>query len=61
MQKVIQFIKEVKIELLKVTWPKKDELVGSTTIVLVLSILLTVFLWIADLFIGKILFFFMTK
>ena len=61
MQKVIQFIKEVKIELLKVTWPKKDELVGSTTIVLVLSILLTVFLWISDLFIRKILFFFMTK
>jgi len=54
MAKVIQFIREVKIELIKVTWPKKDELVGSTTVVMILSIILATFLWVIDTIIYKI-------
>jgi preprotein translocase subunit SecE len=55
MRKLIQFFKEVRIELTKVTWPKRDELVGSTTVVLILSVILAVFIGAVDLIIGKII------
>jgi preprotein translocase subunit SecE len=58
--KLIQFLKEVKVELLKVTWPKRDELVGSTAVVLALSILLAGYLWAVDTLISKVVLFFLT-
>ena len=54
MGKVIQFLREVKIELIKVSWPKKDELIGSTTVVLILSTILALFIGIVDNVISKI-------
>ena len=60
MGKLIQFLKEVKVELLKVTWPKRDELVGSTAVVLVLSVILAVYLWAIDFIISHALLFFLT-
>ena len=54
MGKVIQFLREVKIELIKVSWPKKDELIGSTTVVLILSSILALFIGIVDNVISKI-------
>jgi preprotein translocase subunit SecE len=54
MGKVIQFLREVKIELIKVSWPKKDELIGSTTVVLILSAVLALFIGIVDNVISKI-------
>jgi preprotein translocase subunit SecE len=56
MGKLIQFLKEVKIELTKVTWPKREELVGSTTVVLILSVILAVFIGVVDLIIRNIIF-----
>ena len=56
MGKLIQFLKEVKIELIKVTWPKRDELVGSTTVVLILSAVLAVFIGFVDWIIRNIVF-----
>jgi preprotein translocase subunit SecE len=61
MAQVIKFLKEVKIELIKVTWPQKEELVGSTAVVLVLSIILAIFIGIADAIINKIVFFILTR
>ncbi len=61
MAKVIQFIREVRIELIKVTWPKKEELVGSTTVVLIVSVILSVFLWIIDTVIYKIIAFVLSR
>ncbi|TES92651.1 MAG: preprotein translocase subunit SecE [Candidatus Cloacimonadota bacterium] len=57
MQSVIQFLKEVKIELIKVTWPKKDELIGSTTVVLIVSVILAIFVGLADFLIRNIVIF----
>ncbi len=54
MGKVMQFLREVKIELIKVSWPKKDELIGSTTVVLILSAVLALFIGIVDNVISKI-------
>lgn len=61
MSKIVKFIKEVKIELIKVTWPKREELVGSTIVVLILSIILSIFLWVADTFIRRVVLFFLAK
>lgn len=49
MKSAMQFLNEVKIELGKVVWPKWDELVGSTIIVLVLVCIFAVYLGALDL------------
>jgi preprotein translocase subunit SecE len=48
MNKVVVFLKEVKSELGKVTWPRRDELIGSTIIVFLLVIFLGAYLGIVD-------------
>jgi len=35
--KAKKFVKDVKVEFLKVSWPTKDELIGSTLVVAVVS------------------------
>ena len=52
-KKVQQFGVDVKYEMSKVSWPNWDSLRGSTYVVLVLSLILTVFLFIVDLFLSK--------
>jgi preprotein translocase subunit SecE len=46
--KAIQFFKEVRQELAKVAWPNKQELVGSTVVVVILSIILSAFVGVVD-------------
>jgi len=36
MNKILSFLSEVRAELKKITWPSRDELVGSTIIVCIL-------------------------
>jgi len=47
-KKMMQFLNEVKIELSRVVWPKFDEFLGSTIIVLVLVILFAIYLGALD-------------
>ena len=47
--KAAGFVNEVKGELKKVSWPTKDELIGSTVVVLVTVAMLSVFVGICDL------------
>ena len=47
-RKFWQFLKEARVELKKVSWPTRKELVGSTTLVVVVSILAGVFLGVLD-------------
>ncbi len=44
----IQFLREVRIELKKVTWPSRRQTAGSTAVVLVLIILIALFLGVVD-------------
>jgi len=48
LEKVAKFLKEVNAELHKVTWPTKDELIGSTIVVIVVSIIVAVFIGVVD-------------
>lgn len=47
-EKVKSYLTETRIELRKVTWPNKGELKDATRVVVVASILLTVFIGIID-------------
>jgi len=49
MSKIIQFFKEVRVEMSKVVWPTGRQLVVYTLIVILLSVLLAVFLGALDL------------
>lgn len=48
MKSAVQFLHEVKGELSKVVWPKFDELIGSTIIVLVLVTIFAIYLGVLD-------------
>ena len=48
MEKVKRFLKEVVAELRKVTWPSKDELIGSTIVTVVVSLIVAIFIGIVD-------------
>ena len=52
---VTQFVKEVHLELSKVTWPKFDEFVGSTIVVLVLVAFFSVYLGLIDLGLSELM------
>jgi preprotein translocase subunit SecE len=42
------FLSEVRSEMKKVSYPSRDEVVGTTVVVIVTSFIFAVFLWIAD-------------
>lgn len=48
MNKLATFLKEVKIELSKVSWPTKKQMVSYTLIVIGLSLFLAFFLGLLD-------------
>ena len=48
MNKIKKFFSDVKFEMKKVSWPKWDELKGSTFIVISFSILISVILFFID-------------
>ena len=47
-QKISQYFNAVQIEMKKVTWLSKQEMMGSTLIVGVFSVLIAIFLFIVD-------------
>ena len=53
-KKVIQFFKEVKNELKKVTWPGRREVINSTIVVLIATAVITVFLYLVDVGLSKL-------
>ena len=49
MQRFMEFLKEARAELGKVTWPTRQELYESTILVIVSVILITIFIGLVDL------------
>lgn len=50
-----QFLKEARIELRKVKWPTRKELIASTTVVLVLVMIISFYLGLIDLGLIKVI------
>jgi preprotein translocase subunit SecE len=53
--KLKEFFGEVKVEAKKVNYPSKDELIGSTWVVITTAFVVSLFLGIVDLSLAKII------
>ncbi|MCL1911512.1 MAG: preprotein translocase subunit SecE [Leptospirales bacterium] len=54
LKKAIQFVKESREELRKVSWPDKEEVTSFTGVVIVTVCLISLFLWLVDAGLMKI-------
>lgn len=54
MKDIVQFLGEVRSELNKVVWPKYDDWVGSTIIVLILVVIFALYLGLIDFGLSKL-------
>jgi preprotein translocase subunit SecE len=54
-EKIVNFVNDVVKEMKKVTWPTKDELKESTSIVIVACLILAAFTYVIDMGINQIL------
>jgi preprotein translocase subunit SecE len=53
--KISNFITEVKVEMQKVSWSTKDELIGSTTVVIASTLLLAMFIGAVDILLSRVI------
>ncbi len=53
-KKAKQFIEDVRVEMKKVVWPERPELINSTVVVIVVSLLFTIFIFLTDTIVSKI-------
>lgn len=54
-RKISQFLREVKSEMKKVTWPTKSYTINSTIVVLIATTIITLFLYICDLGLARVI------
>ena len=54
-EKFTNFITEVKVEMQKVSWSTKDELIGSTAVVIASTLLLAVFIGAVDIVLSRVI------
>lgn len=54
-EKIIGFFEDVVKEMKKVTWPSKQELKESTTVVIVVCLVIAAFTYVIDMFINQVL------
>ncbi len=55
MDKILNFLKEVRQELRKVSWPDKKLVIRATVSVIIFSLFFGIYLWIVDLTFTKLL------
>ncbi len=48
-----EFVKDVKLESAKVSWPSRDELRDSTTVVIVTVLMVAAFIGVVDVVLGS--------
>lgn len=51
-QRAARFIREIRMELKKVIWPTKEQLINNTLIVFAACLLIGAIVWIADAGLG---------
>jgi preprotein translocase subunit SecE len=52
-KKTVEFLSEVRSEMRKVSFPSRDEVIGTTVVVIITSFIFAVWLWGADLLIQR--------
>ncbi len=54
-KKLVKFLREVKVELKKVSWPSRAEISGSTGVVVVTVLIVALYLGVLDYILQKIM------
>ncbi len=52
--RIKNFLKEVRVELKKVIFPTRDEVIGSTRVVIIVVLIIAIFLGLIDLWLSKL-------
>ena len=52
---IIKFLKEAKVELKRVTWPTPKQALASTSVVIIVVVIVSMFLGIVDLGLAKVI------
>ena len=47
-EKIIRYFKETVVEMKKVTWPSKQELIGSTMVTVFVTVVVSIFIFAVD-------------
>jgi len=53
--RVLSYVKSVRAEVARVSWPTRNEVISLTALILLLVIVLTVYVWGIDGIIGSLL------
>ena len=53
--KIIKYYNDVIKEMKKVSMPSQEELRGTTVVVIIASIIFTLFIWFSDVIFGKLI------
>jgi preprotein translocase subunit SecE len=53
-EKIKQFLREVKTELSKVTWPTRKEILAATGVVVVFTLIVSLYLGLVDVIISRL-------
>ncbi len=54
-EKIVNFVRDIGKEMEKVTWPSREELAESTKVVVIVSLVISVFTWVVDLAVSEAL------
>jgi len=54
-EKIIQFFREVRSEIKKISWPQRNETIASTSIVIIIVLVIGLFLGIVDVGLARII------
>jgi preprotein translocase subunit SecE len=52
-ENIVRYWAETQLELKKIAWPSREEMIGSTAATIVISSLVAFFIWVADMGISQ--------
>jgi preprotein translocase subunit SecE len=52
--RIREFVREVLVEFRKVTWPSREELINSTSVVIALTVVMAFFLGFVDIGLARV-------
>jgi len=54
-ERIVNYLKGVRAEVARVSWPTRSEVISLTALILLLTVVLTVYVWSADGIIAMVL------
>ncbi len=54
-ERIVNYLKGVRAEIARVTWPTRNEVISLTALILLLVVIVTVYIWGVDGIIGTVL------